>query len=228
MERQRIAAQFSALQARTNALLARNQPQGIELPDLETDPVGYVRTLGENMQTMHRQAAQEHQRSQLEQAFEQDEELFTSYTPDYPQAAEHYAVSRMTELSQFYPRDQVQAMMMDEAREVARMAWQRGVPAAQMVYQLAQARGYRAGPSTPGPAPAAAPNGNGSAPASAAAMVATAKANQQGSRSLSNAGGSNATAALNAEALLSMSDEEFEHYLRLGEKGANARFAAIG
>jgi hypothetical protein len=33
---------------------------------------------------------------------------------------------------------------------------------------------------------------------------------------------------LNAEALLNMSDEEFEASLRLGEKGANTRFAAIG
>jgi hypothetical protein len=49
---------------------------------------------------------------------------------------------------------------------------------------------------------------------------------QQASRSLSG-GGSGASQALNAEAILSMNDDEFEQYLALGKKGANERFAQI-
>jgi hypothetical protein len=217
---------MAQLQARTNALLAQSQPQQMELPDLDTDPVAYVRTIGENLQRLHQQNAETTQVSRIDEAFEQDEQLFTSYTPDYLQAAEHFAVSRATELSQFYPRDQVQQMMRDEVREISRMAWGRGTPAAQMIYQMAQARGYRPGN---GAAPAQQPQQAAPPPANAAATVAAARTNQlNGGRSLSQAAGAGAATALNAEALLGMSDEEFADYLKLGEKGANARFAAIG
>ena len=222
VERQRIAAEYAQLQARTNALLARQQPQTLELPDLETDPVGYVRALGEHLRDQQQTTAAQAQRTQLEQAFEQDEALFSSYTPDYNQAAEHFANSRAAELANFHTPEQAQNIMMDEAREIARAAWARGVPAAQMVYQMAISRGYRPG-TAPAAAPAAVP-----AQASPAAVVAAARAGQQASRSLSAAAGAGAATALNAEALLSMSDEEFADYLKLGEKGANARFASIG
>jgi hypothetical protein len=51
---------------------------------------------------------------------------------------------------------------------------------------------------------------------------------QQQSRSMSGGRGGGGVQALNAAALLEMSDEEFEEHLALGKKGANQRFAAIG
>jgi len=59
--------------------------------------------------------------------------------------------------------------------------------------------------------------------------VRAVRAGQQASRSLSGGSGSQAsTEELNAQALLAMTDDEFEQYLKLGTKGANERFAQIG
>lgn len=238
--RQHMAQQLATLQARTNALLAARQPQAPELPDLEQDPVGYVRALGENFARTEEERQIEAFNQRVDTAINEDEAAFRAYNPDYDEASSHYVQSRAQELLAFYPREQAQQIMLQEARQLAQEAWRRGVPAAQMVYTMAQARGYRAGsaqtpsqttPATPAPAPVATPQSGqqqsaGSAP-SPSAVVAAARQGQQATRSLSGGAGGG-VAELNAEALLSMSDEEFEQVLKLGQKGANARFAAIG
>lgn len=242
---QQATQQLALLQARTNALLAARQQPEHELPDLSTDPVGYVRGLEERIRQFEEtQAAEAHNR-QIDQAIEMEENTFRNLTPDYDQASEYYVQSRAQELLAFYTPHQAQQIMMAEARQMATEAWQRGVPAPQMVYTLAQARGYRSGAAvTPqlavntglqgqpaqnplesaGGAPSAAQTGT----PSPAAVVAAAAQGQQVTRTLSGGSGAATTTTLNAEALLNMSDEEFEQYLKLGTKGANARFAAIG
>lgn len=244
-QRQQIAQQMATLQARTNAILAARQQPELQLPDLNEDPVGYVRGLEERLRQFEESQAIETQNRQIESAIEVEENTFRSYTPDYDQASAYYVQSRAQELLAFYPPQQAQQIMMAEARQMATEAWQRGIPAPQMVYTMAQARGYRPGapagsstaplqpqggapqPQATAPSPGTVPAVPNGAPA-AAAVVAAAQQGQAATRTLSGGSGAASTTNLNAEALLSMSDEEFEQYLKLGTKGANARFAAIG
>lgn len=231
--KQQLAAQMATLQARTNALLAARQPDVVQMPDLQQDPVAYVQTLEERVRAFEEQRAEEENNRAVENALRIEEENFRVYTPDYDAASEHYVNSRARELLAFYPPQEAQSILMAEARQLAQEAWQRGIPAPQMVYMMAQARGYNGPQSQPAPAAQQPPATQQSQPApaatapSAAAVVAAASAGQQAVRTLS--GGSAAPATtLNAEALLSMSDEEFERYLKLGQRGANERFAALG
>ncbi|TXH45942.1 MAG: hypothetical protein E6Q97_30565 [Desulfurellales bacterium] len=238
LARQTLQAQLNTLQARTNAMLAAQAggPQ-VEMPDMQTDPAGYVRALEARIEKFEETQAQTAQLRQIDNAFENDEATFKSYTPDYDDASEHYARSRSQELLAFYTPEQAQEIMLAEARQLAQEAWQRGMNAGELVYRMAQARGYtpnsggapasvvdeamRAVANTPAPTPPAA------AP-SPSAVVAAAQQGQAATRTLSVGGGAATATQMNAEALLSMSDEEFEAYLKLGQKGANARFAAIG
>lgn len=249
-----LAQQNAQLVARTNAILmARQQQQPEPLPDLNTDPVGYVQALGERQEQFFRQQQEDQQNQQIDSAINQDEQTFRSYTPDYDQASDHYVQSRAQELLHFYSPQQAQQIMLQEARQMAQEAWQRGIPAAQMVYQMAQARGYRPGTAAPQPqaqqmSPQGFNNGQpapvqpaqpGYAPVTTAAapaqpgitpqqQVQAIRQGQGAARSLSTGAGSAAPAQLNAEALLAMSDEEFEQHFGLGTKGANARFANVG
>jgi len=227
---QTLRQQMITLQARTNALLASSkQPQQVELPDLNADPQGYVRAIGEGYQELQEQRQREAYETQIMGALEQDEETFRSMVPDYDVATDHYIQSRQAELSQFYPPYQVQQVMKSEVLQIAQQAWQVGKPAAQVIYELAKARGYQRQaaqqqfqPQQFAPAPQ---QPQGVAPA---AQIAAIQAGQAQTRTLGTSGGAPGVAELNAQALLAMSDEEFEAHLKLGQKGANARFAAIG
>jgi len=236
--RQREAAarqQLALLQARTNAILtSRQQQQPEALPDIEQDPRGYVEAIAERMENFQRlQAEQAHERT-IDTGLEQDENLFSSYVLDYPQAAEFYVQSRARELMMFYPPDQVQDLLRKEARNVAQQAWQTGRPAAQVIYELAQARGYRTAPQQQQQQTQQGQSngqqtqqGQSNGQQTPNAQIANIRSNQQQTRSLSSSAGSPNT-QLNAEALLNMSDEEFEDYFKLGTKGADKRFASIG
>lgn len=226
---QRQIAQLA--QTRMNALLASQQAaqQAAEpMPDLATDPIGYMQAMESRIERFEQERQQEQQSRQIDSAIEQDEASFSLSFPDYNNAAQHYVQSRAQELLHFYPPEQAQTIMMNEARQMAREAWQRGVPAAQMVYQMAQARGYQPGMAPLAPQqpfqPAAQP---GFTAPTAVQQVQQVQRGQAATRTLSGGSGSAAPATLNAEAVLAMSDEEFAEYCKLGSKGANAAFAAL-
>ncbi len=229
-ERQRAAnaiRQSQLLQTRMNAMLtARQQQEAPQLPDINDDPAGYIQGLEARLSAFENQRREEAQTRQIDDALSQDEVLFSQSVPDYDQASDHYVQSRARELLQFYSPDEAHKILTDEARQIANQAWQRGVSAAQMVYNLAQARGYTPGNTAANPQLAPIPARPGPTPQ---AQVQAINAGQAASRSLSGGGGGAAPAGqLNAEAVLNMSEEEFEQYLGIGKKGANARFAAIG
>lgn len=237
-ERQ-FAQQLSLAQTRMNALLSARAPQeqGLQLPDLNENPVAYVAALGERLEQLENQRIAEAQNRQIDNALEQDEHAFAAVVPDYEEASDYFAKSRAQELLNFYPPQQAHEILVKEARNIAQQAWQRGIPAAQAVYQLAQARGYQPQNTAANPVqhplqgfpPQQGQQQVPRGPTPQAQIQAVQKVQQNGPRSLSGgAGGGNRTEALNANALLNMSDEEFEQYLGLGTKGASARFAAIG
>ena len=244
-ERERQARQqLAALQARTNAILAANAQRAAtttpQMPNIEEDPVGYMQALEKRLNDFEATRQRDTAYREIDMALEQDEQMFASYTPDYEQASDYYVQSRARELLALHSPEQAQNILLAETRQLAQEAWRRGMPAAQMVYQLAQARGY-AGPQAQPVVPPAAPapavpqaqqptlQTNFAQPLTAQQQVAAAQMAAQQSKSLSvaNSSGTSPADALNANDLLNMSDEEFERYLALGTKGANARFAAI-
>jgi hypothetical protein len=228
-ERARVAQQLATLTQRTNLLLQqRTQQERESVPDMTEDPVAYLTWLQGRMDAFDTARQEEAQYRQIDGGVQQDEEAFKLAVPDYEQASEHYVQSRGRELLAFYPPEEVPGLMLQEVRQMAQQAWQRGQSVGQVIYQMAQARGYQSGQ----PAPQGAPQPVGTAPAAPtpaprptgpAAIVAAAQRGVAASRTLSTGGAAPAN-QLNAEALASMSDEEFEAMLKPGSKGANERF----
>lgn len=230
---------------RLNAILSQQQqqnPNQVQMPDITQDPAGFLLALDQRLTQFEQQRQQESQYREVDSGLEQDELLFSQQVPDYDQASDYYVNSRARELLQFHTPEQAQQILTQEARAIAQQSWQRGQSAAQVVYGLAQARGYQPGQQSaqqfhdvqqfqqqqqPGQQQQIPPQlgQQQQRPANAQAQVAAVAAAQAASRSLSGGTGSAAPEVVNAEALLAMSDEEFEAHLKLGEKGANARFA---
>lgn len=223
--------------ARLNAILTSQRQQGQpnleQMPDIAENPAEYILALERRLSQFEQARQEETKFREIDTALDNDESLFSQAVPDYDQASDYFVQSRARELLQFYPPDETQRIMTQEARQIAQQAWQRGQSAAAVVYQLAQARGYTPGntaanplrnPTPARPAVPATPVG-GPTPQ---AVIASVNAGQQASRSLSGGAGGQGTEQMNAEALLNMNDDEFEAYLQLGKKGADARFAAIG
>lgn len=225
-ERQRyaeLARGMQTAQSRMNAMLASQRTDPEPLPDPEQQPIEFLEALGQRVVEIQQARQEETQHRQIDNSIEQDEATFQSYTPDYPMASNHYVQSRAAELLLTHSREATQQIMTNEVRQIANAAWQKGIPAAQMIYDIAKSRGYVPGAPTPTPTPTPAP-----APAALtpAAVVAAAAAGKQQARSLSGPGGG-AAKELDASALLAMTDDEFADYMKLGSKGANARFEAI-
>lgn len=243
----RHAVEAQRATARLNAILAtrQQQTQPETLPDLNEDPAGYIRGLEARLARFEEERQQETQYRQIDTGLQEDEALFAQQVPDYEQASEYYVQSRAKELLQFNTPQEAQRILTEEARAIAVQAWQRNMSAAQVVYGLAQARGYQYQPTQqqrPEFESAAQfeqrqqNGGQQSQPQQSQQngqrrpqdVIQSVNRGQQASRSLSPGSGAASTQTLNAEAILAMSDDEFEQFLKLGEKGANSRFAAIG
>lgn len=225
-----LKRQMHQLMLRTNQVLASRQPTVEPLPDLQSDPAGFLAAIGDRVVQTEEQRQQAEIERGIDSALSNDERTFAAYTPDYDEATEHYLRSRATELAHMgITGQQAAEVLTQEARTLARQAWAVGQSAAERIYNMAQARGFvphglRSAPPVNPQAPQAP-----AAPAVPAApsLDAVRAAKAAASRSLSNANGATPVASLNAEALLSMSDEDFERALGLGTKGADGRFASV-
>jgi hypothetical protein len=231
-----MAQQLQLATTRMNQILTsrgQGEQQAPQMPDINEDPAGYIVALEQRLARFERGREQETEIRQLDTRLENDEAVFQQQRPDYQQASDHYVMSRARELLQFYPENEAQQILLNEAREIAKQSWTRGMSAAETIYNLAVARGYN--PNAPQRQPTGqqqqqqqGQQGQGQGKPSAQAVVDSVNRGQQASRSLSGGNGAGRAAELNAEAILNMSDEEFEQTLGLGTKGANSRFAAIG
>jgi hypothetical protein len=182
------------------------QPQRPEPTDREQDPTGvdYLRQrldqveAGQHQREQREQAAtvqQEEQRLLLAQLHRSEAE-FAQQNPDYNQAADHLARSRIAELQAYgVPQHQIGEALQQEIYEITANAIQMGKTPAQLVYEVAQMRGFR-----PGGQQAANP------------MFAAIERGQK-SKSLSSARGSAPTDP-NANAIANMSEAEFESAMR--------------
>lgn len=230
-ERQRSAEinrRLGAATARMNAMLAAQAteaPRAAEAPTLETDPIGYMEHIEQRLNEMQVQTQQRETFNVIDTQLNDEEEGFKLITPDYEQAAEHYVRSRASELQMFATPQQAQQYLREEVRQIAQESWKRGMSAPEAIYNLAKMRGY-AGPAPRAAAPTPTPTPTPAARPSAAAQVAAITRGQAASRSLSGGGGSSPQ-DLNADALLNMTDDEFEAWLS-SSKDRNAKFAGVG
>lgn len=238
--RQELARRTQLAETRLNAILSRQQGAGgapEQMPDIGEDPAGYILALEQRLQRFEHERTETTQNQQLDQAISMDEDTFTSIRPDYPQASDYFVQSRAKELLAFHPPQEAQRLMLQEARQIARMAWERGQSVGEAIYSLAQARGYnpgmpqrepyqQQGQQQGGQQQQQGQQQGGRGGPRATDVIDSITRGQQSSRSLS--GGTGATAeSLNASAILDMDDAEFAQWL--GEGGdATKRFATIG
>lgn len=230
------------LQTRTNALLTQKTVEPFKMPDMLTEPEKYLEALHSRLSAAEETTQAQNIVAEQDRALSQDEAMFTRYVPDYAQASAHYVNERAKELTLFNTPEQARDILTNEVRQIAAESWRRGVPAAESIYRLAQARGYtpQAAGAAPQPQPTPqpqlgapqarptpAPQGANAGRPDPAAIVASVKAGQEASRTISGAGQAGA-AQLDAEALLQMSDDEFASYLKLGQgRASNDRFREV-
>jgi hypothetical protein len=247
-QRAQLAQRLQLAEARMNAMLMQQtntqqgQQQQQQMPDINTDPAGYILALEQRLAQFEQTRTEEQQYQQIDNAINTDEATFAIQTPDYHQASDYYVQSRARELLQFYPPQEAQRLMLQEARQIAQESWKRGKSAAETVYGLAMARGYNPNiqnndPNLQDPQfqgqqqgqQQPTQQGQQQQRGRAQEIVRSVQQGQQITRSLSGgAGGQQGDPNdLNAQALLNMSDAEFDKWLGDGSASRNGRFATV-
>lgn len=193
------------------------QPDAPAIPDLDKDPVGFiVGKITQQDRELARLNAVEQQRlqqgqqqgavSQIQNTAGQLESQFASATTDYWDASKFLRDSRVAEYRAM-GRPNPEASVNAEAFEIATLALQQGKNPAEVVYGLAQQRGYKK------PAPAQQTEQGVETPA---AQIARLEAGQQAGASLSGARGT-APKTLTAQRLIEMPEAEFAKMLATPE-----------
>lgn len=171
-------------------------PQKLAFPNIEQDPIAALREMREWKAAIEGEREQQAKLSQFAAACEAEVSKFRAEKADYDEAYRHLFGSRIEELRTMrYSDDQIRQAVASEEMAIAAHALQNGVNPAEIIYDLATKRGYKAAAAAPAAAPAA-------------DRIAVAARGQASGRSLSNAPGG-ASGAPTVEALLAMSDKEF-------------------
>lgn len=195
----------------------QQQPSPPPLPDPEQDPVGYLverqnraeqalQQLAQVLIQERQQSAQQQQRAQAEAALQDHarraEARFASEHPDYVDASNFLAQQRERELMlQGWTNDTDRDVQMrHEAMGIAQRAAELGKSPAEIVYEMARLRGYQ--PKQAAPEQQSSVN-----------RVQQISNGQQQARTLSNARGA-PPSAINTQAVMSMSDKEFDKFLK--------------
>lgn len=225
------------LEERTNLLLQRLglapegqqqvQTQGAELPDLEKDPLAHIMgRFAQQNQAIESALAAITQRQQQDQQAQQiaavqqravvAEREFRAKTEDYDAAVAHLLDKGNQELEIRGVLDpaQRQTILAQEALGIAHLALQRNENPAEMIYKLAELRGYR---KTDKPAEeAVATTETPAVPDPAQRIDNARRGQQQDGRSLSTARGTGPR-GLTAQSLVQMSESEFASALSTPE-----------
>jgi len=212
-KRQRAEQDLSTLMERTNVLLSQIQqvtaPAPEQPPDRFEDPVGYLQW--QNDQLLQRLEAQQQRGQEYMQTQAQEQEAlrfwndynqtindYATKVPDFKAAADFLAQSRRSELAAMGVTDpgQQDQIMWQDSFAIAAQAKQTGQNHAEIFYNLAKQRGYQG--AAPPPPVKQQPK-----------SLDTVKRGQEAAQSLTNVGGTGGDYELTAEALISMSEEEF-------------------
>lgn len=189
MRRQIAERQPAALPAADDPAAIEHLRQRIEQQD---------QTLNRFTQQRDNDAVNNAEIMQLRDVMAISEAEFRTTQPDYDAAINHVVQARAYELSLHgLPQAKIHQIISEEAADIAREAVRQGRNPAELGYQIAMSRGYRA--------EQAAPAQNNAA----VAQVEAIGRGQAAARSVGTSGGIR-TQTLNAEAIASMSPEEFD------------------
>lgn len=208
-------------------------------PDMNADPIGYIKWLGDQHQAetqaltkrlaeieggaqrsqanQQRMQAQQQAMAQLEAAYRADAATFRDGTPDFQQAYDYLISSRQRELGRLpqyrnNPMALVNAVRADEMA-IARAALEAGESPAEILYGLAQERGWKPGNGQ------AQPQQIGNGKGSGEEQIQRLRKAQDASTSLSRAGGAPGGNAITLEQLDRMSKDEFDAFVAAKNKG---------
>lgn len=188
-----------------------SQAQHEEQPiDPETDIFGAFKQAMDKINSLQQKLTERDQREQstaaeqnLVTVYQQDAVRFLQEKPDFKDAYFHLVEARHKELEALGVGDKGQrnALIAQEEKGLVAQALKAQKSPAQVIYALAQARGFSGSSAASSPNPAPSPN-------PAAQKLENIKQGQQKTVSLSNAGGSPGE-GMSIEALVNMSDEDF-------------------
>jgi len=215
-DNRRLAEERALFDGRLQAVLAmqqqRSEPPPPPEPDEMTDPIGTIKTLRERLNRMEQANQQQNEylqrqqwQKQLYDAANYDAARFRyQQQPDYDNAFNYWQQARAYELRNYGVDDQgIRRTLSQEQMAIAAAAFQQGRSPAEMLYRVAQSRGYQA--------QAHAGNGAGAGPyTNGDAQVSRINQGQSRSRTLSGTGGGSTPTAMTADQLLKMSEAEFD------------------
>jgi hypothetical protein len=179
-------------------------------PSPEVDIFGAVKHVGETVAQMQKAAADAEKAKADSEKARADEKVFVdkyrkacddfeAETPDFKAAYNHLLNARAAELKAIgydTPETLHNALIADELA-IAQMAFEKGKSPAEMLYNLANQRGYKKEQAA-------------DAKSAAAEKLEAIERGQAANKSLSNAGGSSGDPDMTAEALIAMPADEFE------------------
>lgn len=187
----------------------QEQAEQPKLPSLEENPVAYfearnqqleqtIHQLKETQQQFEARQAQEAQEAQFRYAVQAVEAEFAKTNPDYPDAT-HYLRSEIYQdaLNRGATPQEAEASLLQQMRVMIVNAAQVGINPAQMVYHMAQARGFKT-------KQVEAPKQEQQSPSE---KIASINKGQAAAKSLSSTGGKG-KAELTLEAMAEMDDDE--------------------
>ncbi len=185
----------------------------------ETDIFGFAKKTGDTVAELQKrldaqdaQTKEQAARGQVVSSYQLDAAKFSQKNPDFGDAYNHLLSSRAQELIAMGYEDQqdVHNALLADEMAIAEMAIARGKSPAQLIYDLAQQRGYKK----------ADPN----AKTEAANKLDTIERGQNANKSLSNTGGGSGDGDMTAAALLKMPNDEFEAWCTKHPAKAKAIF----
>jgi hypothetical protein len=203
-EKRALETQLAELRGKFS-IIERLQPPAAEAPapTIENDIFGVVKNTTDSVAEIQRRLRAEDEqkradgeRSQLMTAYRIDAARFEAKTPDFKEAYNHLLNSRASELRAIGYDDPMslhQALTNDEMA-IAQMALGNNKSAAEIIYNLAQQRGYR----------------RADGRANAAGKLDAIARGQNASKSLANTGGHSGEGDITGEMLLKMPMDEFE------------------
>jgi hypothetical protein len=202
-EKRALENQLAELRGKFSIIERLNAPPAAEPPSVENDIFGVIRNTTETVAEIQRrltaednQRRAEGERNSLVNAYRIDAAQFEAKTPDFKAAYTHLLNSRAAELKAIGYDDpmQLHQALTNDEMSIAQMALANRKSAAEIIYDLAQQRGYRK----------AGPGGRG------AEKLETIQRGQNANKSLSNTGGNSGDGDITADTLLKMPMDEFE------------------
>lgn len=221
-DKRKLETDLAELRGKFSIIERLRSPQQEAQPELtpETDIFGFAKKTGETVQELvKRLDAQESQnRERAEQGafvaqYQTDAAQFSQKNPDFGNAYNFLLTARAKELVAmgYENQNEIHQALLTDEMAIAQMALGRGKSPAQMIYELAQQRGYTK-PADP------------NAKSDAANKLDTIERGQNANKSLSNTGGGSGDGDVTAAMLLKMPNDEFEAWCTKHPAKAKALF----